>query len=242
MTETPSPSSSTTPPVHVPVAIVGGGPVGLSLALDLAWRGIRCLLLEKTDGAIRHPKTGHIAIRTMEYCRRWGLAQAVRDSGFPEDYKLDVVFCTSLTGHLLSRREYPSTADEPLPPQSPEKRQRAPQLYFDPILARAVARRPEAEVRYHCEVLSFEDRGDRVHGRARDLASGSDFDFSADWMVGCDGPGSMVRQSLGIAMEGDGALSHSVGIYFRSPGLTRAHAWARRCVTCSSVRKACGAT
>jgi len=210
--------------MHTPVLIAGGGPVGLSLALDLAWRGIRCVMLEKTDGAIRHPKTGHIAIRTMEYCRRWGLAQAVRDSGFPEHYKLNVVFCTSLAGHLLSLREYPSTAEEPLPPQSPEKRQRAPQLYFDPILAQAVAERPEADARYHTELLSFEDRGDHVHARARELLTGKEFDIETDWLVGCDGAGSMVRQELGIAMEGDGALSHSVGIYFRSPGLTRRHA------------------
>ncbi len=181
------------------------------------------MFLEQTDGAIRHPKTGHIAIRTMEYCRRWGLADEVRASGFPEDYKLNVVFCTSLAGHLLSLREYPSTAEEALPPQSPEKRQRAPQLYFDPILARAVAARPEAIARYHCELLSFGDQGDHVTARARDLLTGKDLDIEADWMVGCDGASSMVRQSLGIDMEGDGALSHSVGIYFRSPGLVQRH-------------------
>ena len=69
--------------IYTPVLIAGGGPVGLSLAFDLAWRGVPNMLLESTDGAIHHPKTGHIAIRTMEYCRRWGLAERVRNSGFP---------------------------------------------------------------------------------------------------------------------------------------------------------------
>jgi len=209
--------------IYTPVLIAGGGPVGLSLAFDLAWRGVPNMLLESTDGAIHHPKTGHIAIRTMEYCRRWGLAERVRNSGFPEDYRLNVVFCTSLAGHLLSLREYPSTAEEPLPPQSPEKRQRAPQLYFDPILAAAVAERPEAESRYHCELLSFEERGDKVIARARDLVAKSEFEIVADYLVGCDGARSMVRERLGIPMDGDGALSHSVGIYFRSRDLTQRH-------------------
>ena len=209
--------------IQTPVLIAGGGPVGLSLAFDLAWRGIHCMLLERTDGAIHHPKTGHVAIRTMEYCRRWGIADRVRNSGFPEDYRLNVVFCTSLSGHLLSMREYPSTADEPLPQQSPEKRQRAPQLYFDPILAAAVAERPEATVRYHCELSSFSDHGDRVLAHARDLRNGEDLEIEASWLVGCDGAGSMVRQSIGVQMEGDTTLSHSVGIYFRSRDLTRRH-------------------
>ena len=124
--------------LHTPVLIVGGGPVGLSLALDLTWRGIECMLVEKTDGSVNHPKTGHIAIRTMEFCRRWGIAERVRNCGFPDDYRLNVVFCTSLCGHQLARRDYPTPAEDKAPPQSPEKKQRAPQMYFDPILAAAM--------------------------------------------------------------------------------------------------------
>ena len=59
--------------IHVPIVIVGGGPVGLALAADLGWRGIHCLLIEKTDGEVQLPKTNGVNIRTMEFCRRWGL-------------------------------------------------------------------------------------------------------------------------------------------------------------------------
>src|ERR1035437_5954187 len=98
--------------IETPVLIVGGGPVGLALALELSWRGVRCMLIERTDGAIDNPKTGHIASRTMEFCRRWGIAPRVRQCGFPDDDQLNMVFCTSLTGHLLSQHRYPSMRDD----------------------------------------------------------------------------------------------------------------------------------
>lgn len=209
--------------LHTPVLIVGGGPVGLSLALDLTWRGIECMLVEKTDGSVNHPKTGHIAIRTMEFCRRWGIAERVRNCGFPDDYRLNVVFCTSLCGHQLARRDYPTPAEDKAPPQSPEKKQRAPQMYFDPILAAAVREQEKAEVRYRTELLSFVDRGENVVSQIRDLSSGSELTVESRYLVACDGPGSMVRQSLGLHMEGDGSLSYSVAIYFRCPNLTKLH-------------------
>ena len=74
----------TTEPSHIPVLIVGGGPVGFAVAADLGWRGIRCLLVERTDGAIVDAKVMQINARTMEFCRRWGIARAVREAGWPE--------------------------------------------------------------------------------------------------------------------------------------------------------------
>ena len=64
--------------VHTPVLIVGGGPVGLGLAIDLGWRGITCLLVEQGDGTIAHPRANAENARTMEFFRRWGIADRVR--------------------------------------------------------------------------------------------------------------------------------------------------------------------
>ena len=58
---------------RAPVLIVGGGPVGLALAGELGWRGIPCTLIEKSDGSIEQPKMDLVGIRTMEFCRRWGI-------------------------------------------------------------------------------------------------------------------------------------------------------------------------
>jgi 2-polyprenyl-6-methoxyphenol hydroxylase-like FAD-dependent oxidoreductase len=59
---------------HTPVLIVGAGPVGLALAGDLGWRGVPCTLIEQTDGRIEQPKMDLVGVRTMEFCRRWGIA------------------------------------------------------------------------------------------------------------------------------------------------------------------------
>jgi 2-polyprenyl-6-methoxyphenol hydroxylase-like FAD-dependent oxidoreductase len=62
---------------RIPVLIVGGGPVGLALAAELGWRGIACMLVEQSDGSIATPKMNEVNIRTMEFCRRWGIADQV---------------------------------------------------------------------------------------------------------------------------------------------------------------------
>src|SRR5262249_18049273 len=93
---------------RVPVLIVGGGPVGLARAAELGLRGIRCELVEQTDGAISAPKINEVNTRTMEFCRRWGVAHAVLDCPFPKDHARDVVFVTSLAGYELGRIRRPA--------------------------------------------------------------------------------------------------------------------------------------
>ncbi len=84
---------------ETPVLIVGGGPVGLALAADLGWRGIECTLVEQGDGTIYHPRANTVNSRTMEFCRRWGIAEEVRQAGTPPDFPLDIIYCTGLTGY-----------------------------------------------------------------------------------------------------------------------------------------------
>ena len=79
-------------PASTPVLIVGAGPVGLALSLELAFQGTDCVIIDKGDGVVRHSKMGLVSIRTMELCRRWGISDAVRDAGFPLDYALNQVF------------------------------------------------------------------------------------------------------------------------------------------------------
>src|SRR6266498_3358235 len=80
---------------ETPVLIVGGGPVGLALAAELGWRGVPCTLIEQSDGRITTPKMNEVNTRTMEFCRRWGIADRVMRCPFPDDYPLDVVFVTT---------------------------------------------------------------------------------------------------------------------------------------------------
>src|SRR5580693_1903137 len=108
------------PTRHVPVLIVGGGPVGLALAGELGWRGVACELIEQSDGTISTPKMNEVNARTMEFCRRWGIKQKVLDCPFPDDHPLDVVFVTSLAGYELARMPRPPRRQQKPGSASPE--------------------------------------------------------------------------------------------------------------------------
>ena len=92
------------------VIIVGAGPVGLTLAIDLGRRGVRCILLEQKDAPQFLPKMERCNARTMEIYRRMGLAERIRDAGFPRDAPMDVFIVTSLIEPPLLHLPYPSVA------------------------------------------------------------------------------------------------------------------------------------
>jgi 2-polyprenyl-6-methoxyphenol hydroxylase-like FAD-dependent oxidoreductase len=209
--------------LETPVLIVGAGPVGLAVALELCWRRIPCTIIDQGDGSVDLPRGAMVAARTMEYCRRWGIADRIKQSGFPPDYKLDMVFCTSLKGHLLARDDYPSERDSKPPPTSPEKRTWCPQIMFDPTLARCVADYGTVTMRYGCSLERFEERGDHVLAHAADAATGEGVTIRAQYLVACDGSASLVRKATGIESDGVPVLSYSVNVFFRSPTLLRAH-------------------
>ena len=158
---------------RTPVLIVGAGPVGLALAGELGWRGIACTLIERTDGAIEQPRMDIVGPRTMEFCRRWGIADWVRDAPYPGDYPQDCVYVTGLDGYELGRERFPGRAQEQCPPQSPQKRERVPQDMFDPILRRFAERSPQVTLRYSCELISLTETPDGVSAQVRDKRSGA---------------------------------------------------------------------
>lgn len=231
------------------VLIVGGGPVGLALAVDFGWRGIDCLLIDQNDGKVLLPRASGISARTMEFCRRWDIADQVRAAGFPLDYGLDIVYCTSLAGHFLERQEYPPLqAMKPLP-FSPENKHRCPQHMFDPVLERVARGYANVKLRRECRLEAFEETTGGVTAHVRRLASAGAYDFSAEsfavragaplqaqntaagelftvrarYLVACDGVDSGVRGALNIGLEGQPVLSYSVSALLRSPMLQRRH-------------------
>jgi 2-polyprenyl-6-methoxyphenol hydroxylase-like FAD-dependent oxidoreductase len=206
---------------RTPVLIVGGGPVGLALAGELGWRGIATTLIEQGDGVIVTPKMNEVNVRTMEFCRRWGIADAVHACPFPEDYPLDVAFVTNLSGHELARMARPSRKAAVAESFSPMRLQVCSQMWFDPILQSFARRFPNVSLRYKTRLESFTQSQDSVEADVVDIVTGNHERIEADYLVACDGANSMVRRALDIGLDGD-TLGHPVHLYFRAPGLLEA--------------------
>jgi 2-polyprenyl-6-methoxyphenol hydroxylase-like FAD-dependent oxidoreductase len=207
----------------VPVLIVGGGPVGLALAGDLGWRGIGCVLIEQTDGSIYQPRMDLVGVRTMEFCRRWGLVPAVEASPYPRDYAQDNIYLTSLTGYELGRERFPGIGQAPPPAESPQRRERCPQNMFDPILREFAASQKSVTMRYRTRLVSFAQDADAVTAEVENAESGKREQISARYIVGCDGARSLVRETLGIKMLGNPVLTYTTNVIFRCPHLLSLH-------------------
>lgn len=205
------------------VLIIGGGPIGLALAGDLGWRGISCTLIERGDGTVAQPKMDLVGIRSMEFCRRWGIVDWVESAGYNRDYPQDCAWVTDLNGYEFGREEFPAPSQENPPVHSPQKRERCPQNFFDPVLQRFARRSPRVSLEFNTELLDFEDKGDGVVARVRDVRSGETRTLRADYLVGCDGGASQVRQQLGIEMVGDAVLTYTTNIIFRCDNLEQLH-------------------
>ena len=208
---------------RLPVLVVGAGPVGLALAGDLGWRGIDCLLVERSDGVIQQPRMDMVGIRSMEFCRRWGIVPWVESAGYNREYPQDCAWVTDLNGYEFGREFFPTPAAEQCPPTSPQKRERCPQNFFDPVLVRFARSTGHVDLRYETELESFEDRGDHVHATLKSTTRGERRMVQAQYLVGCDGGASGVRQALGIGMTGEPVLSYTTNVIFRCDGLERLH-------------------
>ncbi|HSR56025.1 MAG TPA: FAD-dependent monooxygenase, partial [Alphaproteobacteria bacterium] len=202
------------------VLIAGGGPVGLSLAIDLGLRGIDCTLVERGDGILRVPKMSSVSARGMEFCRRWGIADKVRYAVWSRTHPTDFVYTSTMVGDELARLTLGSYADrEGKIPYSPEGAASCPQIYFDPILAEKAKSVSRVTARYGTRLDSIEQDEDGVRAHLTEAESGNQYSIEADYLVGCDGASSIVRRELGIPMDGRGTIATSVNVFFRSSEL-----------------------
>ena len=197
------------------VLIAGGGPVGMALAIDLAYRGIGCLVAEAGDGTVRHPKVSTIGPRSMELFRRWGLADAIRGAGWPADHPLDIAWVTKIGGHELHRYRRGTAADRPVFQHTHEPDQICPAHWLNPVLARAVG----APLRLRTSLSEIRQTDDHVEAVLTDLETGARTDVRAKYLVACDGASSPIRQSCGIDAPARFQPQIFRNVLFRAPEL-----------------------
>ncbi|WP_426440419.1 FAD-dependent monooxygenase [Bradyrhizobium genosp. P] len=195
------------------VVVVGGGPVGLTLAVDLGRRGVHCTLIEQKSEPQFLPKMERCNARTMEMFRRIGVADELRAAGLTADSAMDVYIILSMTQPPLLHLRYPSVNEAqerireindgsmPLEPY-----QLISQYTLEPVLKRLAEKLPTVDVRYGTELLEFAEDEAGVIATVRRSDGGTE-QIRAVYLVGCDGGGSRVRKQLGVRLKGEANLA-----------------------------------
>jgi 2-polyprenyl-6-methoxyphenol hydroxylase-like FAD-dependent oxidoreductase len=223
--------------IEVPVLVVGGGAVGLTLAIDLAWRGVEVLVVERrARSEPPPPKCNHVAARSMEIFRRLGVAGKLRNAGLPPDYPNDISYRTSFTGRELTRipipcrrDRYDATDGPDCGWPTPEPPHRINQIFLEPILFDHAFQQPRIRILEQATVEDYEVAGDHVLATATGR-DGSTTRVACRYLVGCDGGRSAIRRCMGAKFEGDAVVQRVQSTFIRALDLIgrqrEAPAWA----------------
>lgn len=219
--------TATSNSISTGVLVVGAGPVGLTLAMDLARRGIAVVAVEvRSAGEPPNVKCNHVSSRSMEVFRRLGVAQGLRNAGLPADYPNDCAYRTTTTGIELSRIPIPCRRDRYTSTDGPdtdwptaEPPHRINQIYMEPVLFAHAAGIDGLKILNRTAFEDFEERADGIVATVRDLDSDTTFRIEADFIVGCDGARSLVRKAIDATLQGTPIIQRVQSTYVRAPKL-----------------------
>ncbi len=218
---------------EVPVLIAGGGPVGMTLALNLARYGIRSMLVERNPETTRHPKMDLTNGRSMELFHRLGIDEKLRDAGVPRENAFDILWITNMVGHDLHRFHYPSAAEktriireENDGSHGAQAPLRVSQIQIEPVLKAAIDENPLIDVRFNHRFEGFVENGadgviaQIVHSDTEEVT-----EVRSRFLAGCDGGGSRVRRRLGIELEGEENVAGAYMVHFRTDDRALLQRW-----------------
>ncbi len=218
---------------EIPVLIAGGGPVGTTLAMDLAWRETPCMVVEQRRDQPPNPRCNTTNARSMEFFRRFGIADEIRRSGLPQTHPTDVVYLTQWMGHELTRYRLPASSmaksatgslDEGWP--TPEPQHRICQLYLEPILRRHAKTMRGLTFREGWRFESYESTRDGIVSTIREVDTGRQEQVRSTYLVGAEGASSIVRRTMGATFEGTPVVTRNLSTFIRCPRLAELNqAW-----------------
>jgi 2-polyprenyl-6-methoxyphenol hydroxylase-like FAD-dependent oxidoreductase len=202
--------------------IVGAGPTGLSLAIELGLRGVRALVVERQPRTGTQPRAKTTNVRSMEHMRRWGIASTLRAAApLPYDYPTDIVFATRLFGRQLAVIENAFAGAKTRDPRFSEPAQWVPQFTVEAVLRDRVATMDSVELMFNAELEDAAQSADGVVATVRNLTDGKPFTVRCKYLVGADGARSRARAITGIRMQGEHAYALNHSVILRIPELLR---------------------
>jgi 2-polyprenyl-6-methoxyphenol hydroxylase-like FAD-dependent oxidoreductase len=206
------------------VLIIGAGPSGLAMAIELGQRGVPCLVIERHSRVGHAPRAKTANVRSREHMRRWGIADKLREaSPLGANYPSNIVFVTRLAGYELARFENALYCTPGRNPLYAEHSQWIPQYTVEEVMRKHAATLPSVKLAFDHELTDFEQDNEGVTARLRDIRSGEPVIVRSAYLVGADGARSRVREIIGARMSGDYGLSRNYNLVFRAPGLAQAH-------------------
>ncbi|CAN5782619.1 monooxygenase [soil metagenome] len=176
------------------VAIVGAGPVGLSMALGLARQGIRTTLLERKETTSSTSKAPGIHVRTREIFRQWQVEDRFMEAG--ELRQLVTLHSVEKGRRPLATLDFSVLNREADRPGLLILEQRETER----LLLKAVMDSTLCSIRFGAEVVGLEQNSTHVSLTYR--RNGGEHRVEAPYVVGCDGASSFVRQALGLPFDG----------------------------------------
>jgi 2-polyprenyl-6-methoxyphenol hydroxylase-like FAD-dependent oxidoreductase len=215
--------TETLPTIETPVLIVGGGSVGMALACDLGARGVDCVVVEQNERPADHPRATALNARSMEFMRRWGVAEAVRQKAAPPDFPHTALYCTSLNGFEIARIERPHHGGLKPTSMSPERAQRCNQIWLDPILCERAASFASNRIKFRWRFEELVQGAGSVTAIVHDLGRDQRRRISPRYLIDCSGGHSPIRRALGITMSGSPYIGYHLSVYVRAPELWAHH-------------------
>ena len=207
------------------VLIVGAGPVGLALSIELGQRGVRCIVIEQNDRVGLNPRAKTTNVRTREHLRRWGIADHLRQAAvLPADYPSDIIFATRLNGPQLAKIQNAFNCSPERNDLYSESAQWIPQYVLEEVLRAYAVTLPSVEIRFNHSYLGATQNPDGVICQVRCLDTDTERSIHSAYVIGADGARSKVRETIGgTFMKGEHSIASNYNVQFRAPALASLH-------------------